>query len=300
MKYIKLVPLLMIAFLFCNCEEEEVLLPLADFQFLVEGSVVTFNGTVENANSITWDFGDGATDTEEDPVHAYASPGTYQVVMNVTGGSDSFSETKDVVILPSLEILLTGGPARPQGKSWRLKKAYTAGKEGAGLIENDLGLLIASFDDLLSAVGLGASYDDSFTFVHDGTYKVDNVDGQSLMGIIHASAFFPSAITGVSGDLNNVPLAHATYAPNANATWSISEEAFTVNTLYAQVGPVSVEFTGKQRFILDEYLGFKETSNILILKEITETTMNVAMGIHTVPEAFDVPTLFFHLSFESL
>ena len=120
------------------------------------------------------------------------------------------------------------------------------------------------------------------------------------MGIIHASAFFPSAITGVSGDLNNVPLAHALYIPKTDATWSVSEENFTVNTLYASVGPVTVEFTGKQRLVLDEYLGFKETSNILILKEITETTMNVAMGIHTEPDFFDTPTLFFHLSFESL
>lgn len=303
MKYIKILSLLLLTITLVNCsEDDEPLVPLADFQFLVEGSVVTFNGTVENTSSISWDFGDGSSSSEEDPVYAFASPGTYNVVMTASGENGSFTESKEVVILPSLEILLTGGPAKPEGKTWRLKRAYTAGKEGAGIVENDLGLLIASFDNLLDAVGLGASYDDKFTFVHDGTYKVDNVDGQSLMGLIHASVFFPSEITGVSYDVNNVPLAHALYTPSTDATWEVSEEDFTVDTLYPGVGPVNVQFTGKQRLILGEYLGYKETSNIVILKEITETTMNVAMGIHTEPspDFFATPTLFFHLTFESL
>ena len=302
MKYFKAILIILFAtsIIGCSSDDDAPLRPLADFQFLVEGAIVTFNGTVENATSINWDFGDGNSSTEEDPVHAFADPGTYTVVMTATGDSGSFSETKEVTILPSFEILLTGGPGRPEGKTWRLKRAYTAGKEGAGLVENDLGLLIASFDNLLDAVGLGASYDDSFTFVYDGTYRVDNVDGQSLMGLIHASAFFPTAITGISADVNNVPLAHAAYTPVTDATWTVSEEDFTIDTLYPQVGPVSVNFTGKQRLILGEYLGYKETSNIVILKELTETTMNVALGIHTEPSFFDTPTLFFHLTLESL
>lgn len=32
---------------------------------------------------------------------------------------------KDITILPSFEILLTGGQAQTAGKWWRLKKAYT-------------------------------------------------------------------------------------------------------------------------------------------------------------------------------
>ncbi len=299
MKHIKIFSFLLLAFTLVNCSKDEAVKPLADFQFLVKGSVVTFNGTVANATTIAWDFGDGNKSAVEDPVYAYANPGTYKVVMTVTGENGSFSETKEVTILPSLEILLTGGPARPAGKSWKLKKAYTAGKEGAGLIENNLDLLIASIDNLLSAVGLGNSYNDTFTFVHDGSYKVDNIDGQSLMGIIHASAFYGAEIRKVSDDVNNVPLAQALYKPKTNAKWKISEEDFSVKTLYPGVGPATAKFTGKKRLILDEYLGFKETSNIVILKEITQTTMNVAIAIHTEPDAYDVPTLFFHLTFEA-
>lgn len=301
MKYIKILPIFLLTFILVNCsEDDEPLTPLADFQFLVEDTQVTFNGTIENATSISWDFGDGSTSSEEDPVYAFSSPGIYDVTMTASGNNGTFTETKQVTILPSFEILLTGGLGRPEGKSWKLKSAYTAGKEGAGIIENDLGLLIASFDNLLAAVGLGSAYEDTFTFVHDGSYKVDNVDGQSLMGIIHASAFHGANITGVSADLANVPLAQAIYTPATDATWELNEEDFTVDTLYPGVGPVTVTFTGKQQLILGEYLGYKETSNIVIIKELTETTMNVAMGIHTEQAFYDVPTLFFHLTFESL
>lgn len=301
MKNIKIFSLLLLSLTMVNCSDDDApLAALADFQFLVEDTQVTFNGTVENATAISWDFGDGTTSSEEDPVYAYASPGNYDVTMTASGDNGTFTETKQVTILPSFEILLTGGQGKPEGKTWRLKSAYTAGKEGAGLIENDLGLLIASFDNLLAAVGLGDSYEDSFTFVYDGTYKVDNVDGQSLMGIIHASAFHGANITAVSADLANVPLAHAIYTPETDTTWELNEEDFTIDTFYAQVGPVSANFTGKQRLILGEYLGYKETSNIVILKELTETTMNVALGIHTEEALFDTPTLFFHLTLESL
>lgn len=296
MKYIKIISLLLLTITLVNCNsDDDPMLPLADFQFLVEGTQVTFNGTVENADSISWDFGDGATSSEEDPVYAYSNIGTFTVVMTVTGTNGSFSESKEVTILPSTEILLTGGIGRPEGKTWKLKKAYTAGKEGAGMVENDLGLLIASFDNLLDAVGLGASYQDSFTFFHDGSYVVDNVDGQSLMGVLHASVFHGPNITALSADLNNVPLAHALYTPVTDATWEINEEDFVVD---AATGPVT--FTGKTQLILGEYLGFKETTTVVILKEITETTMNVALGIHTEQAVFDKPTLFFHLTLESL
>lgn len=285
----------MIALFLINCSDDELLTPLADFQFAVDGTEVTFNGTVENSTSIAWDFGDGSTSSEEDPVYAFSRAGVYTVVMTVSGPNGTFSESKEVTILPSLEILLTGGKAKPNGKSWRLKKAYTSGKEGAGMVENELGLLLPSFDNLLEAVGLGTSYEDTFTFVHDGTYKVDNKDGQSLMGLVYASIEHGASITGISWDVNNVPLAHVAYEPKSNATWQVSTDDFSVATPF---GPVN--FTDKTQLILDEYLGFKDKNVLVILKEIDETTMNVALGIHTEPTVYNLPTLFFHLSLEAI
>ncbi|MGF1557756.1 MAG: PKD domain-containing protein [Flavobacteriaceae bacterium] len=295
MKNEKILILFLISLFLTACSnDEEAPMPLADFQFLVEDTKVTFNGTVANATTIAWDFGDGGTSSEEDPIYIYGNAGTYNVVMTVSGPNGSFSESKEVTILPSFDLLLTGGPARPNGKSWRLKAAFTSGKEGAGPVVNSLDILLPSIDNLLTAVGLGASYEDTFTFVHDGTYKVDNKDGQSLMGLVYASIFEGANITAISADVNNVPLANVLYTPATDATWELFQGDFTID---AATGPV--QFTGKRQLILGEYLGFKDASTVVILKEITETTMNVALGIHTEPSVYDKPTLLFHLSLES-
>lgn len=224
-----------------------------------------------------------------------ASPMLTQFSDVFTNDNGSFSETKMVTILPSTEILLTGRQARAEGKSWKLKKAYISGKEGAGMVDNELGLLIPSQENLLDLVGLGASYEDTFTFFYDGKYVVDNKDGQSLMGLVYASIFHGDKITAVSYDVNNVPLAHAVYTASTDTTWEIIKGHFTVD---GAAGPVN--FKNKTQLILGEYIGFKDSEVLVIVKEITETTMNVALGIHTEPSVYDKPTLLFHLTFESL
>jgi PKD repeat protein len=40
-----------------------------------------------------WDFGDGATSTQQSPLHVYLSPGTYSVTLTVTRTSDGLSAT---------------------------------------------------------------------------------------------------------------------------------------------------------------------------------------------------------------
>lgn len=144
---------------------------------MVKDTQVTFNGTVANATAIARNFGDVGTISEDDPVYAYGSAGTFNVVMTASGLNGSFSKTEEVTILLSFDLLLTGGPARPEGKSWRLKTAFTSGKKGAGPVANGLGIMLPSLNNLLGVVDLGALYEDTLTFVYDGTYKVDNKDG---------------------------------------------------------------------------------------------------------------------------
>ncbi len=62
---------------------------------------VTF--TDESTGDITdwaWDFGDGNTDTAQNPVHTYAAPGTYDVALTVTGpgGSDTLTLTSYISV----------------------------------------------------------------------------------------------------------------------------------------------------------------------------------------------------------
>lgn len=75
--------------------------PVADFvgnpQLGMAPLAVKFwDGTnpIMNVTSWLWEFGDGQTSTEKDPLHAYASPNLYDVTLTVNNGYDSGSITK--------------------------------------------------------------------------------------------------------------------------------------------------------------------------------------------------------------
>lgn len=58
---------------------------------------VTVNFTNVSTGIITdwlWNFGDGSTSNAQNPVHIYSNPGTYTVVLTVTGPGGSDAETK--------------------------------------------------------------------------------------------------------------------------------------------------------------------------------------------------------------
>ena len=63
-------------------------------------STATFTNLSFDADSYLWDFGDGNTSTEENPIHTYAAPGTYSVTLEAINncGSDFF--TDDVTLDP--------------------------------------------------------------------------------------------------------------------------------------------------------------------------------------------------------
>lgn len=67
--------------------------PEASFTVTPYGLQQTFNNTSTNAVSYSWDFGDGTTSTEENPVHAYAAEGSYTVTLTATGDAGTLEST---------------------------------------------------------------------------------------------------------------------------------------------------------------------------------------------------------------
>ena len=63
--------------------------------------------------SWSWDFGDGVTSTEQNPVHTYTTPGTYTATLTVTNavGSDSARQTITVTTTQVGSIAVTSAPA---------------------------------------------------------------------------------------------------------------------------------------------------------------------------------------------
>ena len=61
-----------------------VLSTVPDFTFTVSQNTVTFTDNSLLAESHFWDFGDGNTSEEENPVHTYESDGTFNVTLTTT------------------------------------------------------------------------------------------------------------------------------------------------------------------------------------------------------------------------
>ncbi|MEM7368884.1 MAG: S8 family serine peptidase [Bacteroidota bacterium] len=68
-------------------------LPLASYAVDILGLTFTFNNQSQNAGSYLWDFGDGNSSTEANPVHTYMDFDQYDVSLIATSdcGSDTFS-----------------------------------------------------------------------------------------------------------------------------------------------------------------------------------------------------------------
>ncbi|GGD74282.1 hypothetical protein GCM10011412_09920 [Maribacter cobaltidurans] len=85
--------------------------PTSDFTYTANDLEVTFDssgssdsdGTIDSYN---WDFGDGNTSTVSNPIHNYAAPGTYTVILTVTD-NDGLTDDR------SQDITVDGIPAIP-------------------------------------------------------------------------------------------------------------------------------------------------------------------------------------------
>lgn len=77
--------------------------PLADFTYFENNGEVAFTNTSLNADSYAWDFGDGNTSIEENPIHNYTLIGNYSVTLQVTkcGVSHSYNT---IVSVSSLSL----------------------------------------------------------------------------------------------------------------------------------------------------------------------------------------------------
>ena len=54
--------------------------------------------TSDPITSITWNFGDGNTSSDEEPIHVYAAAGTYTVSVTVNTATETKTESKDITI----------------------------------------------------------------------------------------------------------------------------------------------------------------------------------------------------------
>lgn len=89
-------------------------LPLFDTdkkEFCDNGQVFFLNYTLHNDPIVSsvWDFGDGSTSTDRDPVHMYSTPGTYIVSLTVTTQNQCTSVSTDTIrVYKTPELSIAG------------------------------------------------------------------------------------------------------------------------------------------------------------------------------------------------
>lgn len=94
---------------------EIVAVPEPDFSFIIlDGGTVIFNNASTDADSYSWDFGDGNNSNEESPVHTYSSPGVYTVSLNASNPYCAKAISIDIA------VMLTSTENLEQPKAYRL------------------------------------------------------------------------------------------------------------------------------------------------------------------------------------
>lgn len=103
-------------------------LPAPGFTYALDGYTVTFTNTSTLADTYLWDFGDGATSTEVNPVHTYAGDGIYTVILTAYNANGEKSATQSITISSVVltEEVLTAG-------AWRLQVSGHSIYVGGGM-----------------------------------------------------------------------------------------------------------------------------------------------------------------------
>jgi PKD repeat protein len=91
-----------------------------------------------NPTQWSWSFGDGATSTSRNPVHAYAAPGTYLVTLTASNATSSSLSSNQIVVVntTAFRTMVSAAAQAPGlgGTSWRTElNIFNAGSQAADI-----------------------------------------------------------------------------------------------------------------------------------------------------------------------
>ena len=266
---------------------------------------VNFNTVSENATSFSWNFGDDETGSGATTSHTYAMSGDYTVTVTAMGDGGEAMNSKSVTIAASVEELLSGGPSAANGKTWVMSTTASP-NDGAYSFAGTQYQPAPS--GVLEIFGIGAEYDNEFTFKSTGAYSISPKNGNILASVIHA--YVSQNIIGEP--IWALGLAVEAYTPPSNATFTVKEGDLTVtvrqenpNTqVVGEVEDITFEDVTWIEFSENAYFGIYTYDTKVVIKEISSNRMIVNMLVSTLsPEAYPAdfmkPSILYTLSFEA-
>ena len=209
---------------------------------------VTFTDqSTNNPTSWSWDFGDGGTSTEQNPVHTYNSAGTYTVKLTATNDCGSDTETKvDYITVtePSPSNVMHVAAVNVTKQAWFF---VTRGKADVQIVDQDGNPVEGA--TVTGDWSDGATETDEFTTGSDGW-------GTTYTSWRFGDADYTFCVTDVSKD-------GWTYDPDANVETCGSTSGSTAGT--NQVSNVDIEQVEKdlgQKLIYNSPNPFNPTTTI--------------------------------------
>ena len=179
------------------------------------GLLVNFTNASLNADTYSWDFGDGESTTETSPSHTYAADGTYDVTLTATnsGGSNSVTNQLELTSVLTLADLndtwkvapeagaLAVGPSQGDASWWSLSEAdvttracfiddkYTLNADGSFSIEMDGETWLEPWQADAEICGAPvAPHDGSGSYTYDATATTLTLSGEgAFMGLPKAN-----------------------------------------------------------------------------------------------------------------
>jgi PKD repeat protein len=142
--------------IYTNYTPPNILAPVAGFYSPSQTSgtapiaVSNYDASTNNPTSYSWNFGDGQTSTQKNPVHMYALPGVYTVSLTATNGAGSDTKIRSNYVSansppPSQRIVngecnnLTGwttsGSDSSGGQGYPAEPVSSGGQDGGGYLE---------------------------------------------------------------------------------------------------------------------------------------------------------------------
>ena len=295
------------AVLMVSCAEDPAPAPVVEIFFEADATdqyTINFTTVSENATSFAWDFGDMEVGTGAAVSHTYATSGDYTVTVTATGEGGDAVSSKSVTIAADMAELISGGSTATEGKTWKLSRTATPGVDGAGSVRDDfVADLMPGTDDQLDLLGLGAEYDNLFTFYHDGSYSINNVDGNNLAGWIYAALNVPQEDWVIMTDIG---LFSVKSTPPATPTWGLTEDTDLVIEAVDEVeGGPHVEKT--VTFADADYITFggggflasQDLNVYAIVREVSSTRMVATIFMHSVMDVATKPSHMLSLSFDA-
>lgn len=259
---------LLIAFYSCK-KEDPAPDPIASFQFEIsttDWKKVTFTNFSQNAVSYSWNFGDGTSSAEKDPVHTFAGEADYTVVLTAKNkdGVEHAFQTSITITDPDKALKKLTGEV---SKTWKLYRVGTSMSLGPDATNPG-----GWWPGLENTGARPCSYYQEFTFKRNGTYVFDDKGSfwgeYGVWGAIDGfpnSSLFETCFAALPENMVNAK------GQDVKA-WLSGTHSFTYN-----VSTGKVTLTGNGAWIGIPKLG---TSDYTIVP-VSTVTFNVAITEHT-------------------